>query len=85
MNPRSETYSLVAHCNSLTLNPQVPQSYARLPVSGTTQPQVIPSVYPQTYQYYQYLQPLQTMAYRQPQLWYQAVGSPSQVVSTMVY
>ncbi|KAL2285539.1 hypothetical protein FJTKL_08185 [Diaporthe vaccinii] len=49
-----------------------PQSYARLPVSGTTQPQVIPTVYPQTYQYYQYLRPLQTMAYRQPQLWYQA-------------
>lgn len=55
---------------------QVPQSYARLPVSGTTTvPQAIPTVYPQTYQYYQYLQPAQTMACRQPQLWYQAVGS----------
>lgn len=84
---REQTCLAVVNCESLTKrNPQVPQSFTRLPVSGTkTLPQYIPTVYPQTYQYYQYVQPAQTMAYRQPQLWYQAVGTPPRIVFTIVY
>lgn len=52
----------------------------------------MPTMCPLTYQYpqyqylqYQYLQPVQTMPYRQPQLWYQAVGCLPQMVFAVAY